>query len=193
MGDQMEITLETGNRTVVQRIGRGPAALRGAGAVISACGQYRYRLWRGARPGRQAVFVMCNPSTADACEDDATVRKCRGFAERWGCTGFEVVNVCAYRSTNPRDLLDINDPVGPENREALDAALCESRRWGEPMVVVAWGSALPKSLRHHAETMLGWLEAFGAEPHCLGVTKADGQPRHPLMLAYSTPLERFHG
>lgn len=185
MGEQLSIT---------------DAAARGDGAVISACGKYRYRLWRGTTPGRQVVWVMCNPSTADALSDDATIRKCRGFTARWGCTGFEVVNVCAYRSTNPRELLNVDDPVGPDNREAVDAALYESRRWGEPLVVAAWGSALPRELRHHAETTLGWLEALGAEPHCLGVTKTDGQPRHPLMLSYSTELlsystglERFDG
>ncbi|MEQ9074075.1 MAG: DUF1643 domain-containing protein [Sandaracinaceae bacterium] len=169
-----------------------PASSRGAGAVISPCKRYRYRLWRGAEPGRQAIFVGCNPSTAGASHDDATVRKFRGFTARWGCTGFEMLNACAYRARHPRDLLTVDDPVGPDNREAFDAAFFEARRWAEPLVVVGWGSALPKPLRHHAETALGWLEALGGELHCLGVTKG-GQPRHPLMLSYSTALERFDG
>ena len=161
------------------------------GAVISACEQYRYRLWRRSGPGRHVIYVMCNPSTADASVDDATIRKCRGFATRWGCTGLEVVNACAYRSRHPRDLLTVDDPVGPENYHHVEAAFAETRRWGEPLVVVAWGGALPKKLHQHAETILGWLDGLGAVPQCLGTTKA-GRPKHPLMQSYDTPLERFH-
>lgn len=189
MGEQLSI--DTGSsRIEVGRIGKSP---RGSGAVLSPCERYRYRLWRGDEPGRQAIFIMCNPSTADAAADDPTIRKCVGFAERWGCTGIEVVNVCAFRSRHPRDLLTIDDPVGPDNFEHIDSAFGECRRWGEPLVVVAWGSALPKPLREHALATLGWLDLLGAVPQCLGTTKGDGQPRHPLMLAYATPLERYRG
>lgn len=163
-----------------------------AGAVISDCGRYRYRLWRGAEPGRPAIFVMCNPSTANASKDDATIRKCRGFARRWGCTGIEVVNVCAFRSRHPKDLLSVSDPVGPDNKRYIEQALIECTRHGEPLVVVAWGDALPRELRWHAQTTLGWFEELSIEPRCLGTTKS-GAPKHPLMPAYATPLEVFGG
>ncbi|HHM8581358.1 DUF1643 domain-containing protein [Pseudomonas aeruginosa] len=47
-------------------------------AIISECGQYRYLL---TRPGDcladkgTAVFLMLNPSTADAALDDPTIRR----------------------------------------------------------------------------------------------------------------------
>src|SRR5882724_1884503 len=52
-------------------------------AVISNCGLYRYRLDRMLRDdhGPTVAFVMVNPSTADATQDDATIRKCIGFAK----------------------------------------------------------------------------------------------------------------
>ena len=55
-------------------------------AVISACGKYRYVLTRQVRPGPKiATFIMLNPSTADATQDDPTIRRCIGFARQWGC------------------------------------------------------------------------------------------------------------
>ena len=73
------------------------------GAVISDCKRYRYRLWR-IWNGSQSrlVFVMLNPSTADGEQDDPTIRKCVGFAERLGYGGIEVVNLFAWRATDPR-------------------------------------------------------------------------------------------
>jgi len=75
-------------------------------AVISKCGRYRYLLTRkwGKRTDF-ATFVMLNPSTADGFRDDATIRKCIGFAKRWGFDGIQVVNLFAWRSRDPLDLL----------------------------------------------------------------------------------------
>ena len=57
-----------------------------SGAIISACGQYRYHLWRRWDELLPTmVWVMLNPSTADATEDDPTIRRCIGFAKREGC------------------------------------------------------------------------------------------------------------
>lgn len=140
---------------------------------------------------------MCNPSTADAEVDDPTIRKCIGFARRWGCGGIVVVNVCAYRATKPGALLQVNDPVGVSNLEAFDrlrydrAFYVANGRSGVKALVAGWGDALPKALAHHAEQALGWL--VGEPVMCLGRTKGRGNPRHPLMLSYDTPLELYAG
>jgi len=54
-------------------------------ATISPCGKYRYFLSReiGQELG-VATFIMLNPSTADATKNDPTIRKCMGFARKWG-------------------------------------------------------------------------------------------------------------
>lgn len=173
-----------------------------AGAVISECGAYRYRLrrvWEMTR-GPEAVFIMLNPSKADAALDDPTLRKCVGFAKRWGCSALELVNLFALRSTDPRALLHALDPVGPENRLNVEAAVVRARiaeAYAEdvghpspnPRFVVAWGDVDPR-LDEQAATMMGWLDELGVRPMCLGRTKR-GHPRHPVRLAYDTPLERF--
>lgn len=168
-------------------------------ARLSVCGRYRYdlrRSWAPAPRRGHVAWVLCNPSTADAFVDDATVRKCMGFALLWGANGIVIVNVCAWRSRHPRDLLTVDDPVGPANRGAFEHV---AQDWhfhdangygGIEHVVCGWGNALPKRLHEHAETALGWLEKSAIPTHCLGRTKG-GQPRHPLMLAYSTSLEPF--
>ena len=79
-------------------------------------GRYRYQLWRRWGTGHLCVWVMLNPSTADATTDDATIRKCMGFAKRWGFAGIEVVNLYALRSTDPRAMLGNAARIGEHNR-----------------------------------------------------------------------------
>jgi hypothetical protein len=68
-------------------------------AIISDCGQYRYQLTRQAKAPypikAPALFLMLNPSTADAAIDDPTIRRCRTFAESWGCDGIDLSFGCA--------------------------------------------------------------------------------------------------
>jgi hypothetical protein len=136
------------------------------GATFSADRRYRYRLWRRWDRTRPVVaFVMLNPSTADARHDDPTIRRCVGFARRWGHGGIEVVNLFAYRATNPRALRTVRDPVGPDNRRHIRGALRRAA-----LVIVAWGAGADGSLL---------AELVGAR--CLGLTRA-GRPRHPLYL-----------
>ncbi len=169
-------------------------------ALISDCGQYRYRLWRhwGDGCAGTAVFLMLNPSTADGHVDDPTIRKCVGFAKRWGLHGIRVVNLFALRSTDPKGLLGATDPVGPENDEHVDA-VTNPARWhasddARYRVVCAWGAVGSGALRkliaarvRHVMVTLGRRELW-----CLGRSR-EGHPRHPLMLGYDTPLERFEG
>ena len=89
-------------------------------ADFSFCGQYRYTLTRVWSLERGLVlFVGLNPSTADAERDDPTVRRCVGYARRWGFGGVLVANLFAYRATDPRDLLAVSYPIGPRNDEVI--------------------------------------------------------------------------
>jgi hypothetical protein len=171
-----------------------------AGARLSGCGVYRYSLWRewrgthdpknwrwfGAKDGAGAdlgepktcLFVMLNPSTADGEKDDATIRRCVGFAKAWKFERLEVVNLFAFRATKPRDVLAFQnqrgDIIGWENSTLVARAAREAG-----MIVCAWGANVNDldPMRDHVETVRGWL---GDRPHyALGFTK-DGHPRHPL-------------
>lgn len=154
-------------------------------ATISPCGLYRYRLERHGLSGAGGVaWIMVNPSTADATDDDHTIRKVVGFTERLGGGWAVVGNKFAYRATDVRALRTAADPRGPEN----DAHLAEIMA-AAPTVIVAWGplSKLPDSLRRRWRTVCGIADRVGVKLMCLG-TAQDGHPRHPLMLAYDTPL-----
>jgi len=81
-------------------------------AVLSDCGTYRYSLTRRWSPGPLLGWVMLNPSRADALVDDPTIRRCVGFARRWGFAGIVVRNLYALRATDPRELSRHPAPVG---------------------------------------------------------------------------------
>jgi hypothetical protein len=154
-------------------------------AVISPCGLYRYRLERHGLSGAGAVaWIMVNPSTADATQNDATIRKVIGFTERFGGGWAVVGNKFAFRATDVRELRAAKDPRGPENDAHLAAIMAES-----PIVIAAWGplSKLPDHLRRRWRTVCAIADRVGAKLMCLGTAK-DGQPLHPLMLGYETPL-----
>jgi hypothetical protein len=152
-------------------------------AVISACGRYRYLLTRRVGPGpRTATFLMLNPSTADATNDDPTIRRCLGFARRWGCKRLVVLNLFAVRATDPADMKRADDPVGPENPEWFDRTL---RALVDGPVVCAWGVHGAHLGRDQA--VLGWLDGYDIKPLALGITR-EGHPKHPLYLSYGVPL-----
>lgn len=154
-------------------------------AKVSECFRYRYTLTRSWDAGaREALFVMLNPSIADGMRDDPTVRKCIGFARMWALGGIRIANLFALRATDPRELhLAIrrgDDAVGPLNLEHL-RALAE----GTCRVVVAWGA----HAKPYPEQVASVVAALANGPLCCLGTTADGMPRHPLMLPYSTVLE----
>lgn len=80
-------------------------------AIISECGQYRYRLERDVQmDGITFAFFGINPSKADAYLDDATVRKWIGFTKVNDGRRFIVGNISAYRATNVKHLGKILTP-----------------------------------------------------------------------------------
>ncbi len=105
-------------------------------AEISACGYYRYRLsrsWDSSLPC--LLFIMLNPSTADAIRDDPTIRRCMGFAHDLGFGSVLVGNLFAWRSSNPADLVQAADPAGPENQLHLEKMAAESTT-----ILCGWGN-----------------------------------------------------
>jgi hypothetical protein len=123
------------------------------------------------------MFVMLNPSTADAEQDDPTIRRCMGFARTWGFGGIVVLNLYAYRATKPTDLWRATDPVGPENDRLLGDYLARAE-----LIVAAWGAhAKPQRI----QALQKMAAVRDAALHCLGVTKA-GAPRHPLYVRGGT-------
>lgn len=164
-----------------------PEAFSPSGAVISPCGLYRYRLYRRWAHGAPMLFVMLNPSTADATEDDPTIRRCIGFAKREGMPAIEVVNLFAYRATDPADLAKAADPVGPENtRHILEAAIAAGR------VVAAWGKSVPSRLRARPAQILALL-SNRASVYAIGKAGEPPAARHPLYLRADAPLELLAG
>lgn len=159
------------------------------GAEISTCGRYRYHLSRvwgeGERP-RMATFVMLNPSTADAEKDDATVRKCVGFTKRWGLDGLNIVNLFAWRSTDPAGLLEAEDPVGPDN-DAWISRMTSSDQ--ASVVVAAWGA---HGTRHQSRVAFVRALLPYRSIMCLKLT-ATRQPVHPLIQPYALALQPWIG
>ncbi|HEY1690016.1 MAG TPA: DUF1643 domain-containing protein [Solirubrobacteraceae bacterium] len=159
-------------------------------AVLSDDGVYRYALWRetGIIGGEGTVlFVMLNPSTADAEQDDPTIRRCIGFARRWGYERLAVGNLYALRSTDPKALALAEDAIGPEN----DRWLCHlaEHAWE---VVLAWG-AHPFATDRARDVRQLVEGRSGGSANCLGQTK-NLSPKHPLYLpksAVRVPFQRY--
>jgi hypothetical protein len=91
-------------------------------AIVSDCGRFRYHLRREWSAGSTLLFVMLNPSTADADVDDNTIRRCVGFGQAEGFGAVEVVNLFAFRATDPADLRRAGYLVGPDNDFHLQMA-----------------------------------------------------------------------
>ena len=146
-------------------------------AVISSCGNYRYSLerkWDETKP--KVMFLMLNPSTADANTDDATIRRCIGFAKSWGYGSLCVGNLFAYRSTNPKELLNVSEPIGMENKWYLDLMANVSKT-----IICAWGNApiVNKLGKKFGEN---WKPLKGIDNlHYIDLSN-DGTPKHPLYL-----------
>jgi hypothetical protein len=150
-------------------------------AVISTCKTYRYRLERKLSEGPTLMFIMVNPSTADAETNDQTIRKCLGFAVRNGFGRIIVGNKFAFRAKDVNELRTARDPIGPENDLYLQAMVAEA-----DCIVAGWGqlAKLPEVLRSRWKDIVRLCDAAGRELHAIG-TNADRHPKHPQMTAYA--------
>lgn len=152
--------------------------------MISDCGKYRYQLWRKIpqplRWIKTVTFVMLNPSIADAEIDDPTIRRCKAFSKANGFTDMYVVNLFAYRATDPKELAFVDDPHGPKNSQYTWDAINKSTT-----TILAWGAhPMAKKARQNFNN--------NGDFYCLGMTK-DGSPRHPLYVKSDQPIIEWLG
>lgn len=153
-------------------------------AEISDCGKYRYSLYRIWNTDSPVVtWIMLNPSTADADVDDPTIRRCVGFAKKWGFGGIRVVNLFALRATNPAELKTAGMALAIGHNLGQIIALGDM----DGPKIAAWG-ANPMAVN--------WcklhMDLLPPNLMCLGTTKA-GAPRHPLYVKGDMKLEMWNG
>ncbi|QDT34217.1 DUF1643 domain-containing protein [Thalassoglobus polymorphus] len=148
-------------------------------AVYTDCERYRYvltRQWEESSCNR-AVFIGLNPSTATEYQNDPTVARCINYAKAWGHDSMTMLNAFAFRSTDPKGLKTIDDPVGPANDRYILKQCREASQ-----IILCWGT--------HAEhlnrglNLLAKLNKLDLELSCLKITK-HGHPSHPLYLKKS--------
>lgn len=152
---------------------------------------HRYRLSRAlTERGRtmhdraRVVFVMFNPSTADAFKPDNTITKCVQFARRWGADSVEAVNLFSFRTPHPKELKAAADHGGdPTN----NAAILEACR-GATKVIAAWGAG--GGFLGRGDVVKQLIQESGIQLLHLGLSR-DGFPKHPLARGKNfIPLDR---
>lgn len=168
------------------------------GAEFEVGRKWRYRLWRKWEPidhvvsnpfpidgplrDRMLVVIGLNPSTADETYNDPTVERCCRRALFAGFDGLIMLNLFAWRSTDPAGMKSAVDPIGPRNTEVLlnetvgRAVLCA---WGTHGSFLGRGPEVASLLK---DRLL----------FALAVTK-DGHPKHPLYSSYATKPVRWSG
>ena len=146
-------------------------------AVIDETQQYRYLFECRWGHGNDVVtFIMLNPSVGNVEQTDPTLVRCINYAKAWGYSGMNVVNLFAYISTDPKQLKNAIDPIGPKNDAYIRLATEQS-----DAVILAWGSILttPQAKQRMQSTINLVRHKI---PKCLKVTTHGNYPRHPLFL-----------
>lgn len=120
---------------------------------------------------------MLNPSTADEMVNDPTVERCERRARAAGFGAVTILNLFAYRSTDPKALYTLDDPVGPLNDRVIEVMLEDAS-----LVICGWGQH--GKLLDRGAQVLRLIRERGVIPHALKLTR-DGQPGHPLYVPYA--------
>ena len=149
----------------------------GKSAILSEENTYRYsltRTWDINKP--ICCFIGLNPSTADANEDDPTIRRCVNFANQWGYGELIMINLFAFRATNPNEMKAvIGSAIGPKNNNFIKCATDDA-----DLIIAAWGNHGSYLCRDSQVRML-----ISKPIYHLGLTTKN-QPKHPLYLKSTT-------
>lgn len=155
-----------------------------SGATFDRTRKYRYKLWRKWNEKLpNVVFLMLNPSKADAEKNDQTIRTCIGMATRFGFGSLEVVNLFAFCATYPEELRAAKNPIGKLNDKYILDAVSSAEQ-----VILAWGNH--GDIRGRSAEVLDLISDYEEKLLCLGATK-NAHPRHPLYVPAHIKLKRF--
>jgi hypothetical protein len=156
-------------------------------AIFSKDRMYRYVLsWKTGIPGtKKIVWIMLNPSTANAFKLDPTLTRCLYRSRHHKANEMIILNLFAMRSPYPKDLYKVDDPIGPSN----DAFIKRITSLNDVLIVCAWGSHV--LAKERSLDVLRGIESMSTRAmYCVGLTK-DNQPKHPLHVSYSEDLRPF--
>ena len=145
--------------------------------VFSADRSHRYTLihrWDELlTPDHGIAWICLNPSTADENQLDPTLRRIRDFSTAWGYSHFVMLNLFAWRATQPADMRAAADPIGPDNDRWI-------AHWSSKVdrVMLGWGEHGAHLGRD--QQVLAYLDR--SKTFCLE-RNASGQPKHPLYVS----------
>lgn len=149
-------------------------------ANFSRCKRYRYalgRIWDESLP--TLMIIGLNPSTADAKQDDPTIRRCINFAKDWGYGRLMIANLFAFRTAYPEELFKADLQIGPANDRWLRQLGRQADR-----VLAAWGN--DGVYLNRCEE----VKALLPELWCLKLNSS-GQPAHPLYQPKTAIMQPF--
>ena len=151
-------------------------------AQFSRCRRYRWTLTREWDSTRgTCVFIGLNPSTANQFRDDPTIRRCINYSMQWGFGKLIMVNLFAFRATNPSTMKADNHPVGKYNIKYINSACRQA-----DLIIAAWGNH--GFYNKQSETICRYLHDRPVK--CFEITKR-GQPVHPLYQRNDAKLIAF--
>lgn len=149
---------------------------------FSLCEKYRYILHKSWNTSRIDLhFIMLNPSTATEEKNDPTIARCEHRARMSGYGGLVVLNIFAFRATNPIDLKNVSDPVGELNNKYIETAILKAKH-DYCDIICGWGNH--GSYLERERDIIKMFQSNGLEPKALSWTK-NGHPKHPLYIPYS--------
>ena len=157
---------------------------------FSPCRKYRYFLqitWDENKPA--LVFLMLNPSTADEKANDSTVELCERRARKMGFGSVIILNLFAYRATEPSDMKKYINPVGIDNDLVIEATVRAVVASGGS-IICAWGNH--GAHQDRAKRVVAKLKAMGADLMALKLN-TNGHPAHPLYLKYEDQPKPWDG
>ena len=141
-------------------------------ANISKDKIYRYtlsRTWDSTKP--TVLFIGLNLSIADENIDDPTITRCINFAKDWGYGTLLMANLFAFRSTYPKEIYLIDDPIGKDNDHYILECVKQS-----DLIIACWGNNGTYMDREKI------IKELVPNLYCLQKNK-NGTPHHSLRLS----------